>query len=86
MGAIFIIVIRVLSQVFSLLIIADAALSFILSPYHPVREAMGRILGPIYAPIRRIMPAAGGFDFSPIVMLLIIQVLEYILTGIFSRL
>jgi YggT family protein len=85
MGTVFVVVIRVLSQVISLLIIADAALSFILSPYHPVREAMGRILNPIYAPIRRIMPTAGGFDFSPIVLLLIVQVLEYILTGFFSR-
>jgi YggT family protein len=85
MGNAFIVVIRVLAQVLSLLIIADAVLSFILAPYHPIREAMGRILNPIYAPIRRIMPAAGGFDFSPIVLLLIIQVLEYILTGFFSR-
>ena len=84
MGAIFIIVIRVLAQVFSLLIIADAALSFILSPFHPIREAMGRILNPLYAPIRKIIPPAGGFDFSPILLLLSVQVLEYVLLRLFA--
>jgi YggT family protein len=79
-----IVVIRVLAQIFSLLIIADAALSFVLSPYHPIREAMGRILNPLYAPIRRLLPPAGGFDFSPIVVLLLVQVLEYILLGLFA--
>jgi len=86
MGAAFVILIRVLAQVLSLLIIADAILSFVLSPYHPIRESMGRILNPLYAPIRRVLPAAGGFDFSPIVLLLLIQVTEYILTGLFARL
>lgn len=86
MGSGLIVVIQVLAQVFSLLIIADAVLSFILSPYHPIREAMGRILNPLYAPIRKILPAAGGFDFSPIVLLLLIQVLEYVLKGLFSGL
>ena len=60
----------------SLLIIADALLSFILPPYHPVREALGRILQPMYAPIRRILPTMGMMDFSPIVLLLLLQVLE----------
>lgn len=85
MANVIITIIRVLTQVLTVLIIADAILSFILAPFHPIREAMGRILNPIYAPIRRIIPSAGGFDFSPIVLLLIIQVLEYILTGFFSR-
>jgi YggT family protein len=86
MGAYIIILINVVAEVFSLLIIADAVLSFILSPYHPIREAMGRILNPLYAPIRKALPPAGGFDFSPIVLLLLIQVLQYILRAVFSTL
>lgn len=66
----------------SLLIIADALLSFILPPYHPVREALGRILQPMYAPIRRILPTMGMMDFSPIVLLLLLQVLERLIISL----
>ena len=66
----------------SLLIIADALLSFILPPYHPVRETLGRILQPMYAPIRRILPTMGMMDFSPIVLLLLLQVLERLIISL----
>jgi YggT family protein len=67
-------VVATLSQVLSFLIIVDSVLSFVLPPFHPIRDALGRILNPLYAPIRRIMPAAGGFDFSPLVLLILVQV------------
>jgi YggT family protein len=79
----FIIVITTIANILSLLIIVDSLLSFVLSPYHPVRTAMGRILQPLYAPIRRILPSAGGMDFSPLVLLILITVLEQILVSIF---
>jgi YggT family protein len=79
-------IIRILVQVFSLIIIVDSVLSFMVSPMHPVREVLGRILNPLYAPIRRIIPPAGGFDFSPIVLLLCVQVIGNILIRLFGGL
>tara|TARA_R110002051_G_scaffold218784_2_gene282587 strand:- start:1376 stop:1663 length:288 start_codon:yes stop_codon:yes gene_type:complete len=38
-----------------------------------------RILEPIYAPIRRVMPNLGGIDLSPIVALLAIEVIRILL-------
>ncbi len=38
-----------------------------------------RILEPIYAPIRRILPNMGGIDLSPIVALLGIEVIRIVL-------
>jgi YggT family protein len=67
-------VVATLSQVLSFLIIVDSVLSFVLPPFHPIRDALGRILNPLYAPIRKILPAAGGFDFSPLVLLILVQV------------
>jgi YggT family protein len=77
-----IIVISTLAQVFSLLIIVDSILSFVLSPVHPIRDALGKILNPLYAPIRRIMPALGGFDLSPLVLLILVQVIAKLLVGL----
>ncbi|GAA4761197.1 YggT family protein [Novosphingobium ginsenosidimutans] len=42
--------------------------------------ALNAILDPILAPIKRRMPNTGGIDFSPIVLLLLIQVAIIILS------
>ncbi|MFY9205809.1 MAG: YggT family protein [Yoonia sp.] len=38
-----------------------------------------RILEPVYGPIRRILPNFGGIDFTPIVALIGIQILNIVL-------
>ena len=44
--------------------------------------AIDRITAPVYRPIRRILPDFGGIDFSPLVILLLIQVLHKLLNGV----
>ena len=41
--------------------------------------ALDRILNPLLNPIRRILPDFGGLDFSPMVLILIIIVLQQII-------
>ncbi len=67
--------INVLTQVFILLIIVDAVLSFILPPFHPTRQALDRVLDPFLQPIRQVVPPLGGLDFSPLVLIILVQVL-----------
>ena len=86
MGRSIAIVIQTLGQALTIAIIADALLSFFVSPYHPIRVALGRILQPLYAPLRRILPSLGGLDFSPIVLILLIRVVESILVSLVLRL
>lgn len=45
-------------------------------------EALERITEPLYRPIRRLMPDFGGIDFSPLVVLLLIQVIRMLLGGV----
>ena len=42
-------------------------------------RALDYITEPIYRPIRKVLPDFGGIDFSPLVVLLLIQVLRIIL-------
>src|SRR5919205_549056 len=52
---------------------------------HGVRTfavAIDRITAPLYRPVRRMLPDFGGIDFSPLVILILIQVLQKLLTGI----
>ena len=44
--------------------------------------AIDRITAPMYRPIRRILPDFGGIDFSPLVVLILIQVIRKLLAGV----
>ena len=46
--------------------------------------ALERMTDPLYRPIRRILPDFGGIDFSPLVVLLIIQALRILLTNVLA--
>lgn len=77
-------VISLLAQLFIWIVIASSILSFFLPPYHPVREALDRIVDPFLMPIRRVMPAAGTLDFSPLVLILAIQLVARVLIILFQ--
>lgn len=75
-------VIKIAASVFSFLIIAYVLLSYILTPFHPVRRVVDQIVEPMLNPIKRIVPTVGIFDFSPIVLIILVQVIETILVSI----
>ena len=43
---------------------------------------LSEITEPILAPIRRILPPLGGIDFSPLVAIILIQVVQYLLISL----
>ena len=68
---------QVISLVANLLILflfVWVVLSWIMPPYHPLREMLDRIVEPMLRPIRRVLPLAGPMDFSPMVLMLLIVV------------
>ena len=50
-----------------------------------VNMAIERLLSPILAPIRRILPNTGAIDFSPLVLILLLNALIFILQDIAVR-
>jgi len=68
--------ITVIANLFIYIVIASSLLSFFMPPYHPVREALDRIVDPFLAPIRRIVPIAGTLDFSPLILIIAVQFLS----------
>lgn len=70
-----IVLVRTLIQVLTLIIFVDIILSYFMAPYHPVRQFLDRIVEPMLAPIRRVVPPMGMIDFSPLILLILIQVL-----------
>jgi YggT family protein len=49
---------------------------------HSIALAIDRLMAPLYRPIRRLLPDFGGIDFSPLVVLILIQVLQKLLVGL----
>jgi len=81
-----VILIQVLEQIISILIIVHVILSYFMSPYHPIRETVDRIVEPMLAPIRQLLPRTGMFDFSPLVLLIGVQVISSVLVSILRSL
>lgn len=74
--------INLLARLITLLVLAQAIMSYFVSPYHPIRQAVDRLLEPVYAPIRRILPQTGMIDFSPLVLIILVQVVAWLLVSI----
>jgi YggT family protein len=56
------------------LVIIQAILSWV-NPYAPLAPAIQQLTQPFLAPIRRFVPLIGGVDLSPLVLILLLQVL-----------
>jgi YggT family protein len=67
-----------------LIIFLDAIVSFFLSPLHPFRRTLDRFVNPMLAPIRRVVPPLGGFDLSPLVLFILIEIVSYALIRLLS--
>jgi YggT family protein len=70
----------------TLVVFVDVILSFVLSPFHPVRRALDSVVEPMLAPIRRVLPPAGGLDFSPAVLMILIQIIGRLLVSLLGQL
>jgi len=48
------------------------------NPHAPSAPALGMLLRPLLGAIQRVVPPVGGFDLSPLVLLLIVYVLQMV--------
>ena len=68
--------INFIAQTLVILVIVDVFLGYFMSPYHPVRQVIDRIVEPMLAPIRKIIPPIQMIDLSPLVLIVLIQVVN----------
>jgi YggT family protein len=66
------------------IVIIDVFLSYFLAPYHPVRMALDRLVEPMLAPLRGVIPPISGIDFSPLALIIILQILRQLVIVLFS--
>jgi YggT family protein len=71
--------IHTIIQLLILVVIIQTILTYFLSPFHPIRQVIDRIVEPMLMPIRRILPPLGMLDFSPLVLIILLYVIDSIL-------
>ena len=65
---------------YSLIVFVSVVLSWLrLSPDNPVVRAIAFLTEPLLKPIRKVMPDIGGFDLSPMVLLIAIRLLKAVI-------
>ena len=71
-----------LLRILEIVLIADAVLSWILPNKEQFpRSLTSQIADPLCAPFRRLLGGMGGFDFSPLVVLIVLQVMRTMLVS-----
>ena len=64
-------------RVYSVIIVLNVLLSWV-PPEHRPNELyvfLRKLTDPVLEPVRRILPSAGGLDFSPLVVLVLLSML-----------
>jgi YggT family protein len=74
-----------LANAIVLLVIVQVILSYFMSPFHPVRRMIDQIVEPMLVPIRKVVPLVGMFDFSPLILIILVQVLATVLINLLAR-
>lgn len=77
-----IITINTIVDVFTAIIFIYTLLGFFLGRSNSIQRTLGGIVEPLLAPIRKWVPSVGGLDFSPMILMILIQVIGMILVAI----
>ena len=84
-------ILKVLLNVVWWIIIVQFVLSLLIvfnvintsSPFvRSLHDGLDRLTEPMYRPIRRILPATGGIDFAPMVVLVLLAILNIVLNNV----
>jgi YggT family protein len=75
-------IINIVSQILVLLVFVSVILSYFMDPYHPIRRGVDNIVQPLLNPIRRVVPLLGMLDFSPLILILLIQLVKNLLISL----
>jgi YggT family protein len=76
--------INIVALLLTVLIFLDSLLSYFMREDSIVRRFLGKILSPIYQPIRRLIPPLAGIDFTPLISIILVQVVTYLIITLLS--
>lgn len=85
MSIVFAQALSIFSQVMTFIVLAHVILSYFMNPYHPIRSFIDRLVEPLLSPIRKVVPLVGMMDFSPVILIILVQLLTGFLINLLTR-
>lgn len=70
--------IQLICQVFTLAILIRIVVSWVSTGPNMLTKMLDQITEPMLAPLRRIIPRVGTIDFTPLVAVIILQLIAYL--------
>ncbi len=67
-------------QVMSALLLIYCVLSWVVPPDNVIRQKVEDLINPLLDPLRSVLPSFGMFDFSPIVLMIILEFIGSVLS------
>lgn len=77
--------IQILARSMVFLLFLHVILSMFMAADKPLRIGISRIVEPILTPIRRFVKPFNGIDFSPVVAILAVNLIEIVLIRVLGR-
>ena len=77
-----ILIVDIIRQTIYLIILLKVVLSYFMDPYHPFRQSVDRLIDPLLKPIRQIIPTVGRFDFSPIILIILVEIIAMVIKSL----
>ncbi len=74
-----ILIVDIIRQTIFILVLLKIVLSYFMDPFHPFRQSIDRMIEPLLKPIRQIIPTVGRFDFSPVILILLIEIVAIVI-------
>jgi len=69
-----------LGRLYQFVLLARVLLSWVqIDPYHPAVQALYRLTEPVLQPIRRVLPQGVGLDFSPVIAMILVQLVTEVI-------
>lgn len=70
-----------LITLYEALILLRVVVSWFVSPYttHPAIDLLRKLTDPVLEPVRKVLPVSSGIDFSPLIVLVALELVKRIL-------
>ena len=77
-----ILIVEIIRQTIYIAVLLKVILSYFMDPYHPIRQTVDRLIDPLLKPIRQIIPTVGRFDFSPIILIIVVEIIAMVIKSL----
>lgn len=75
--------ILMLGRLYQFVLLARVLMSWVqINPYHPVVQVLLQLTEPVLQPIRQVLPQTMGLDFSPVIAMLLVQLVTQVLVAV----